>query len=191
MMDAECTESGHQARAAWSMPRHCQRLPAGDTAVPEIPNRHPGVVLSPSHPTAAASPSPPLRPARGYHRPGHHWQVCCLSFILHLLRLRCRALPHHRQVSSPHTSGLPCAVENGAGALPEGPGPCPHLPPPQADGRGAVLHVGAGGRDPGPAGPPPGPLPPRHPHGHLREHPRAGGAAVCPAPRDPRHGPAG
>lgn len=40
MMDVECTESGHQARAAWFMLRHCQRQwhPTGDTVVPAIPS---------------------------------------------------------------------------------------------------------------------------------------------------------
>uniref|UniRef100_A0A8C5IH14 Solute carrier family 22 member 13 n=1 Tax=Junco hyemalis TaxID=40217 RepID=A0A8C5IH14_JUNHY len=57
----------------------------------------------------------------------------------------------------------------------------------QADGRGAVLRVGAGGRDPGPAGPAPGPAPPGHPHGRLWQCPRAGGAALHPAARDLWH----
>ncbi|XP_052663602.1 solute carrier family 22 member 13-like isoform X2 [Harpia harpyja] len=61
----------------------------------------------------------------------------------------------------------------------------------QADRRGTVLHVGAAGGDRGPADPPPGPVPPRRPHGHLRERPRGGGAALPPLARDPRHRPGG
>lgn len=52
---------------------------------------------------------------------------------------------------------------------------------PQADRRGAVLDCGQGGWDPGPADHSPGPVPPRHPHVHLWEHPCAGGPALHPA----------
>lgn len=148
MMDAECTESGHQARAAWSTLRHCHRRWL--LQVTQLSLQSPVAIReccsALPHPIAAISPPPPLRPARGNHRPGHHWQVCCLRLLLHLLRLCCRALPHDRQVSSPHTSELPSAVPGsaaGAGARlspwprsapwwPEGTGPCPHPPLPLA-----------------------------------------------------------
>lgn len=65
---------------------------------PQVPSHHPSAVIS-GHPSHSHSLfSSPLRRAHGDHCPGHHRQVCRLSLLLLLLRLLCRALPHHHQV---------------------------------------------------------------------------------------------